>query len=143
MKADYGWIIFGVIGILLLVFWGQITSSISAFENRNFDQDAFDRGQAIFNDKHAWTPLEDKSCAMCHSADYKEEGVQITMEDYKQAPIVLENLSRKYKNDMLTNKDALYEQVMECMTNQDRMGLRRASEKAQEIKDLLAYLRAL
>jgi hypothetical protein len=42
---------------------------------------------------------------------------------------------------MLTNEDALYEQVMVCMTNQDRMSLHRASLKSVEIQDLLAYLK--
>ncbi len=143
MKADYGWIILILFAILLAVFWGQITGGISAYKNRDFDQAAYDRGEKIFADKHAWTPLEDKSCAMCHSVGYKEEGEKITMSDYKAgSPIILEKLAGKYKNDMLTNEDALYEQVMECMTHQNRMGLHRASLKSTEIQDLLAFLKA-
>jgi hypothetical protein len=100
MKADYGWIILIVFVILLAVFWGQITGGITAYKNRDFDQAAYDRGAKIFADVHAWTPLEDKSCAMCHSTEFKEDGEKITMKDYTAgSPIVLKNLSKKYKND--------------------------------------------
>ncbi|MCB1218527.1 hypothetical protein KDL44_14170 [bacterium] len=144
MKADYGWIIFLVIGILIAVFWGQITGSVKNYKESGIDHEAVAHGAELFNDPHAWTPLENKACGMCHSADYKPGSEKITMKDYSAGNVVeLKGLAKKYKSDMLTNEDALYERAMVCMTHPDRMSLRRANQKAKETKDLLAYLRSL
>ncbi|MEZ5338800.1 MAG: c-type cytochrome [bacterium] len=144
MKADYGWIIFLVIGILVAVFWGQITGGVKNYKESGIDHEAVARGAELFKDPHAWTPLENKACAMCHSADYQPGPEKITMADYTAgSPVELKNLAKKYKSDMLTNEDALYERAMICMTGPTRMGLRRANQKAQETKDLMAYLRSL
>src|SRR5690606_5130598 len=130
--------------IIIAVFWGQITGGIKAYQNRGFDQEAFDRGKVIFEDAHAWTPLENKSCAMCHDPNFKPTSEKITMEAYDpDNKVVLKDLKKKYKSDVLTNKDALYEQAMVCMTHPERMALRRANQKAQETQDLMAYLRGL
>ena len=144
MKADYGWIILVVFVIIIAVFWKQITGGIQSFQNRGFDQEAFDRGAVVFADNHAWTPLENKACAMCHDPAYKPPSEKITMKDYDpDNKVILKNLKKKFKSDPLTTEDALYEQAMVCMTNPDRMALRRANEKAKEVQDLMAYLRGL
>ena len=81
---------------------------------------------------------------MCHSADYKETHGAPKMAAYKPGqPIILENLAAKHKSDVLGNQDALYEQAMTCMTDPDRMGLHRVSEKSTQIIDLMEYLRNL
>jgi hypothetical protein len=142
MKADYGWIILVVFVIILAASWSTIMGGIKSFQGRNFDQAAYDRGASLFTDVNAWTPLENKSCAMCHSADYVHTEDAAKMDDYvKGSPVLFKDLTKKYKSDPLGNQDALYEQAMICMTGPDRMGLRRASEKSAPMLDLMEYLR--
>lgn len=142
MKADYGWIIFVIFAIILAASWTTITGGIKSYKNRNFDQAAYDRGAALFADDHAWTPLQSLSCAMCHSPDYVHTEEAAKMDDYvKGSPVLLKDLARKHKSDPLGTHDALFEQVMLCMTGPDRMGLGRASDKSAPMLDLMEYLR--
>ena len=111
---------------------------------RQTNQEQYDRGKEVFYDDVIWAGEgTHKSCATCHAADYKPpEGAVIEMEEYRPGdPYVLENISKKYGTNMLSSDDALYEQIIRCLTSPARMRCGRVSRNAKHMQDLLVYVR--
>jgi len=143
-KVDYVWVIVGVLALLLLVLWKPLTSWFRDFRYKATNQEQYERGKAVFYDDEIWAGAgAHKACATCHAADYNvPEGAAIEMEEYRPGkPYPLKDIAKKYGSNMLSTEDALYDQIMICLSSPARMGCGRVSRNAKHLQDLLVYVR--
>jgi hypothetical protein len=143
-KVDYIWIVLGVIAVILIFAWGPMSRWFREFRYQATNQEQYDRGEKVFYDDEIWAgPGTYKACATCHAADYDlPAGVEIEMEEYRAGdPYLLNDISKKYGTNMLSSDDALYEQIIKCLTSPARMRCGRVSRNAKHMQDLLLYVR--
>jgi hypothetical protein len=143
-KADYVWIPFVAIIILVVVFWRQISGFFGGLSDSATNKEQYDKGKAVFYDNDRWLGEGSyKSCAMCHTSDWQvEPGKKVEMVDYKEGdPVILEDIATKYSAGMLGTTDQLYEQVMRCLSDPNRIYGGKVSVNAPYLQDLLEYVR--
>ena len=143
-KVDYIWIVLAVVAVIAIIAWVPVSRWLGDVRYQATNQEQYDRGEKVFYDGDIWAGAgTNRSCAACHAPDFKApEGATIEMQEYVAGePHILKNVSKKYGNNLLSSDDALYEQVLKCLTNPARMSCGKVSRNAKHMQDLLVYVR--
>ena len=143
-KADYAWIPIGLILIVVVIFWKQISGLFTGVSDSATNKEQYDKGKAVFYDNDRWLGEGSyASCAMCHAEDWvREDGKTVKMADYKEGdPLILDGIATKFSAGMLGTTDQLYEQVMRCLSDPNRIYGGKVSVNAPYLQDLLEYVR--
>jgi len=143
-RADYLWVILLLIAVVLVFAWRPLMGLITGVSDTMTNKAGYDHGQEIFYDADLWGgPGSNKSCAMCHAADFKPDPSNPpNMDDYVEGkPYILKNIAAKYGGGIMGTGDELYERVMQCLTQGSKMQLGRVSRNAPYMNDLLEYVR--
>ena len=143
-NIDYVWIPVGLIIVILFFAWKPLMGLFGGLRDSATNQEGYERGREAFYDTTLWTGSEGyKSCAMCHAEDFvPEPGRKIDMQVYEEGKVwPLKNIARRYSGGVLDTGDRLYNQIMVCLTQGDRMAMGRVSRKAKYMDDLMLYVR--
>jgi len=143
-RADYLWVILVIIGVILVFTWRPLMSLFTGVSDTMTNKAGYDHGKEVFYDAELWGgPGSNKSCAMCHAPDFKPDPENPPdMKDYVEGkPYILKGIAKKYGGGIMDTGDELFERVMMCLSNGNKMGLGRVSRKAPYMDDLLEYVR--
>lgn len=141
--ADYGWIVFLAIAVLIVFLWKPLGGFFGGVKGKITNQAGYDRGKAVFYDANRWIPGKYRSCAMCHTTDFKwESGKTTDMHDYKEGmqPVILKDMKSKYYTAIGAD-DEMLAAINKCMSMQTRIGTGTFSLQAPWMQDLLEYVK--
>lgn len=139
---DYGWIVFLVIGVLIVILWKPMAGLFGKVGDKVSNKEGYDRGAAVFADGKRWIEGKNRSCAMCHDPAFKfAPGETTDMPDYHEGQITpLKGMRAKYYTSIGSDDDMLAA-INKCMSMQTRIGTGTFSLQAQWMQDLLEYVK--
>lgn len=143
-RADYLWIILVIIAVILVFAWKPLMGMFGGMSDKMTNQEGYEHGKEIFYNADLWGgPGSNKSCAMCHAADFVPDPANPPdMQEYKEGqPRILKGISDRYGGGVMDTGDELYERVMQCLTQPSKMGMGRVSRNAAYMDDLLLYVK--
>jgi hypothetical protein len=141
--ADYGWVVFIGIAVLIAFLWKPLSGVFGNVSNKLTNKEGYERGKAVFYDATRWEAGKYRSCAMCHASDFKfETGKTTDMQDYKEGmtPVVLKNMKAKYYTS-IGSDDEMLAAINKCMSMPSRIGTGTFSLQAPWMQDLLEYVK--
>ena len=143
-RSDYLWVVLLIIAVILVFTWRPIMGMFTGVSDSMTNKAGYDRGQEIFYNAERWGgPGANKSCAMCHAADFTPDPANPPdMQEYKPGePLILKGVNKKYGGGVMDTGDELYERIMQCLTQPSKMAMGRISRNAPYMDDLLEYVK--
>lgn len=141
-NVDYGWAVFLGIAVLIVVLWKPGSALFGKLRGAVTDEDAYERGKAVFYDSTRWGEDHYVACAMCHASDFAfEAGKKVPMQDFVQGQVtVLDGMKRKYYT-VMGDDTAMLKAINKCMGMPSRMAQGEYSLQAPWMQDLIIYVK--